>query len=428
MCSWKADIMMVQEARLGEEAQRIMAVRIAKDKKVPIWGTPMPLKENRNKTKEGRVNATIWDAQQGGLACICEPAIPVQRVEVHDSAYHMVEERRMEHFYVPCGEGGWGFHVLNLYAAASAENEVLRTRLNEQLYRDVSQYVLGMGNVPIFVVGDWNPTEENDRTMGEILRARKLRDVFSEWTGGAPGNTYCRHGTYQGMFGKGVTRPDRIYANQAAYLLIREANTLYLHDNPSHAVLELKLNTRAFLSLHRTLKAPMNFCRKLLLGEAGYQQVRSWEEQAWNEGQVGHYEEALREGLFTRALQLWTHAAEDFLVLQIRQIHGDAVLDTEMETKHRGRGADPVFRMAHLTATTQRRMPTEGATNARITQLSRAERRASQYLAKWKFLQREGWQGNSCLQANAELETLATALNAFLFQEGRRSRGGGQVH
>ena len=84
MCKWQTDVAMIQEARLGEEAQRIMSVRIAQDNKVPIWGKSMPLKEGKNKTKEGRVNPTIWDAQQGGLACVCNPAIPVQRVEVHD--------------------------------------------------------------------------------------------------------------------------------------------------------------------------------------------------------------------------------------------------------------------------------------------------------------------------------------------------------
>ena len=71
MCSWQADVIMVQEARLGEEAQRIMSVRMAQDNKVPLWGKPVPLKEGRNKTRDGRVNPTMWDAQQGGLACVC---------------------------------------------------------------------------------------------------------------------------------------------------------------------------------------------------------------------------------------------------------------------------------------------------------------------------------------------------------------------
>ena len=112
------------------------------------------------------------------------------------------------------------------------------------------------------------------------------------------------------------------------------------------------------------------------------------------------------------------------MVTQIRQNHGVELMEGEVEARHRGRGGEPVFKMVHLTATTQRKMPTEGATNARITQLARAERRALQYQAKWNYLHKEGWQGEQSLQANLELETLADALNAFLFQEGRRSRGG----
>ena len=122
---------------------------------------------------------------------------------------------------------------------------------------------------------------------------------------------------------------------------------------------------------------------------------------------------------------MWTHAAEDFLVSQIREVHGDEVMSGELEAKHRRRGGEPTFWQVHLTAATQRRMPTDGATNARITKLAKAERRTLQYQAKLRHLCKEGWQGNQCLQANAELETLTDALNAFLFQEGRRSGGGG---
>ena len=89
----------------GEEAQRIISARIAKDNKAPLWGKPMSLKEGRNKTREGRINPTIWDAQQGGLACICDPSVLAQRVKVHDSAYHLVEERRVNMSMSRAGRG-----------------------------------------------------------------------------------------------------------------------------------------------------------------------------------------------------------------------------------------------------------------------------------------------------------------------------------
>ena len=114
MCKWGANIIATQEVRLGEEAQRIMAARITQDLRVPVFGRPMPLKEGRCGANGVRTRPTIWDAQQGGLAFIVDPAIPAQRVEVGDDAYHLVEERRMEHLYVPCYKGDRGFHVESL--------------------------------------------------------------------------------------------------------------------------------------------------------------------------------------------------------------------------------------------------------------------------------------------------------------------------
>ena len=48
MVSWETDIMVLQETRLGAEAQRIMNMRISQDGKVPLFGDPMPLKQKKD--------------------------------------------------------------------------------------------------------------------------------------------------------------------------------------------------------------------------------------------------------------------------------------------------------------------------------------------------------------------------------------------
>ena len=65
----------------------------------------MPLKEGKTGADGARANPTLWDGQQGGLAFIENPAMPAQKVEVDDAAYHLVEERRIEHLFVPCFQG-----------------------------------------------------------------------------------------------------------------------------------------------------------------------------------------------------------------------------------------------------------------------------------------------------------------------------------
>ena len=77
----------------------------------------MPLKQKKDKDGQYK-GGTVWDAQQGGLAMIVRPDIPAYRVEVPDSFHHLVEARRMEHVFVPCYNGDWGFHILNVYAMA----------------------------------------------------------------------------------------------------------------------------------------------------------------------------------------------------------------------------------------------------------------------------------------------------------------------
>ena len=66
-------------------------------------------------------------------------------------------------------------------------------------------------------------------------------------------NTYCRHGTYDGMKGVGVTRPDRVYCNVEAMPFVKQATTRYRDDNASHAILELELDIQMSQSRFRTL-------------------------------------------------------------------------------------------------------------------------------------------------------------------------------
>ena len=65
MATWEPDVMVIQETRLGGEAQRIMGMRITQDGRVPLFGNPMPLKQKKDKEGHHR-GETIWDAQQGG--------------------------------------------------------------------------------------------------------------------------------------------------------------------------------------------------------------------------------------------------------------------------------------------------------------------------------------------------------------------------
>ena len=90
-------------------------------------------------------------------------------------------------------------------------------------------------------------------------------------------NTYCRHGTYEGMEGNGVTRPDRAYTNECGMPFVRAAKTHYRDDNASHAILELELDIAMFQAQFRTLRRPQPFDMGLLEGK---QERKEQEERA----------------------------------------------------------------------------------------------------------------------------------------------------
>ena len=104
----------------------------------------------------------------------------------------------------------------------------------------------------------------------------------------------------------------------------------------------------AFLAMFSTLKLPMNFNKHALAGEHGPEDITRWQEAAWGPDQEKHFEEAVKKGDFQRALQLWNHAAETFLVQQVADGRREEGTDfsEQDQRKHRGRGEGPTFNMA----------------------------------------------------------------------------------
>ena len=58
----------------------------------------------------------------------------------------------------------------------------------------------------------------------------------------------------------------------------------------------------------------------------------------------------------------------------------------------------PKIVMKSLIAASQRRMPENGATTARLTKLAKTQRRVKDLKAKLKYLHKEGWTGEQLLR------------------------------
>ena len=155
-----------------------------------------------------------------------------------------------------------------------------------------------------------------------------------EWAadGGEAPITYCRHGTYAGMAGPGVTRPDRMYCNKEAMAFIRSARTICRDDNASHAILEVDSDIAMFQSNFRMLKRPEPFDMKLLDGkqERGEQEERA--ERVWGNGQEVALQAAQAARDVEVARAIWCKTAETCFIDLTNHRRGEDV-EPEEEKK-----------------------------------------------------------------------------------------------
>ncbi len=149
-------------------------------------------------------------------------------------------------------------HVLSLYGFASAASSEERRRLNRQLYAGTLKLLKGLGRVPIFIFGDFNPNPAEEDLVEETLAGTEWTDVLAAWAGGPhlAENTYYREGPYAGVKGKGATRPDRILANREAMALVGKAWVEYGRDNGPHALTYVELDSEGFSAEYRCLVKP----------------------------------------------------------------------------------------------------------------------------------------------------------------------------
>ena len=69
--------------------------------------------------------------------------------------------------------------------------------------------------------------------------------------------------------------------------------------------------------------------------------------------------------------------------------------------------------MKSLTAASQRRMPENGGTTARLTKLAKTQRRIKDLQAKLRYLHKEGWTGEQPLKVCGQAAILHDKLDRF---------------
>ena len=67
---------------------------------------------------------------------------------------------------------------------ASAETGEIRTAANRRIYAKVMRYTMMLGKVPMFIMGDFDPTLKGDQELEDKRKKREWRDVMAEWRRG----------------------------------------------------------------------------------------------------------------------------------------------------------------------------------------------------------------------------------------------------
>ena len=101
-------------------------------------------------------------------------------------------------------------------------------------------------------------------------------------------------------------------------------------------------------------------------------------------------------------MAIWNHIAENFPSQMVEQMKDDQDAqeagEGEEDKAHRGRGREVKLVMKAPTATSQRRMPENGATSASITRMTKAERRLKDLQARVRYMDMVGWGGEQVLK------------------------------
>lgn len=166
----QADVLGLQEIRLGEVAQKSYASRLRAHGWQSFWGKPQPIITGDN------VAPSAWNAAAGGVGILVKEGIPAKAAAIVGTAMQELwDSRRWCHTMVAYGSGRTVLHVMSVYGYVGEE---LKT---EELLTKVFEVAAGLGKVPILIVGDLNITSTLSHAIQAAVETKKWSDVAEVW-------------------------------------------------------------------------------------------------------------------------------------------------------------------------------------------------------------------------------------------------------
>jgi exonuclease III len=237
---WEADVIALQETRLGTLGQITTGAKLREQNWQAFFGKPMANKVTKNKV------ATATNAANGGVAILAKEGTPVKKAQNSAETAILRDQGRWEEILHALGKGNKHLKVASLYGYDGAPTDGERFRLNEDLISRALIRLLEAGDTPYLICGDFNISPQQSPAIAGLIAKGLLIDVPHAFGLGGQ-HTFCHHAKgppKEGIEEKGRTRIDTILANKAAFPLITECKCrwdILLSDHvPIEVVLDLQ--------------------------------------------------------------------------------------------------------------------------------------------------------------------------------------------
>ena len=239
---WEADVIALQETRLGNIGQITTRAKLREQKWQAFFGKPMVNKATKSKV------ATATNAANGGVAILTKGGTPAKKAQNSAETAILRDQGRWEEVLRTLGKGNKHLKIASLYGYDGAATDGERFRLNEDLIGRALIRMLEGGDTPYLICGDFNITPQQSPAIASLIAKGLLIDVPHAFGLGGQ-HTFSHHGKsppQEGVEGKGRTRIDTILANKAAFPLITDCKCRWDILLSDHVPIEVVMDIQRY--------------------------------------------------------------------------------------------------------------------------------------------------------------------------------------
>ena len=218
-----ADILAVQEARMSELGQ-IQQNKLLALESTPwhaVWGKPPGATTNKFSKTARKASGK---SGSGGVAIFARKKyalLPIGRDSLASKT--LFESTRWCATAIPLASSGClsrrFIHICSFYGIVNRRNDARHTQ-TERLLTSLFSHCTAYGQQPIILCLDANTTTSSSLVLSQALATGQWIDVGSAMTDGNPEPTFSSHAKWDKISsGPGITRPDLVIMNQAAFAL-----------------------------------------------------------------------------------------------------------------------------------------------------------------------------------------------------------------